>query len=271
MHDTRLRRRQNLNGPDALFSIEGKTALVTGGGSGIGAMIARGLVDRGVRTYVTGRDPARIAEFAADLAAGGGSFTGLAADFAAENGPATLAEQFSALEPRLHILVNNAGTNAEGRLEELTIEGWDEVLDVNLRAPVLLVRALLPQLRAAAQPADPARVINVGSIGGLHVPNWEAHPYGASKAALHHVTRSLAKALGKDHITVNAIAPGPFPSKMHDTASEATRKSIAAYIPLGRAGAPEDAQGAVVFLASRAGAYVNGHVLPLDGGYIGAL
>jgi NAD(P)-dependent dehydrogenase (short-subunit alcohol dehydrogenase family) len=140
-----------------------------------------------------------------------------------------------------------------------------------VRGPVFLAQALLPLLRAAATADDPARVINVGSIGGLHVPNWEAHPYGASKAALHHLTRSLAKALGKDHITVNAIAPGPFPSKMHDTDSEATRKSIATYIPLQRAGEAEDAEGAVVFLASRAGAYVNGHVLPLDGGYIATL
>jgi NAD(P)-dependent dehydrogenase (short-subunit alcohol dehydrogenase family) len=260
-----------MNERDPLFSLEGKTALVTGGGSGIGAMIARGLVSRGVRTYVTGRDSERIADFAAGLAAEGSACIGLTADFSAADGAAVLAEQFSALESRLHILVNNAGTNAPGDLAGLTLEGWDEVMAVNLRAPVLLVRELLPRLKAAARPGDPARVINVGSIGGLHLPNWEAHPYGASKAAVHHVTRSLAKALGKDNITVNGIAPGPFPSKMHDTASEATQKSIATYIPLGRAGEPEDAQGAVAFLASRAGAYVNGHVIPLDGGYIAAL
>ena len=260
-----------MDGIDPLFSLEGKTALVTGGSSGIGAMIACGLAARGVRTYITGRDPGRIADFAAELSAEGGTCIALAADFSDANGPAALTEQFSALESRLHILVNNAGTNTQGDLASLRPDDWDEVMAVNLRAPVFLVRALLPRLRAAASPGDPARVINVGSIGGLHVPNWEAHPYGASKAALHHVTRSLAKALGKDNVTVNAIAPGPFPSKMHDTASEATQKSIATYIPLGRAGEPEDAQGAVVFLASRAGAYVNGHVLPLDGGYIAAL
>lgn len=260
-----------MDGIDPLFSLEGKTALVTGGSSGIGAMIACGLAARGVRTYITGRDPGRIADFAAELSAEGGTCIALAADFSDANGPAALAEQFSAIESRLHVLVNNAGTNAKGDLASLTLDDWDEVMAVNLRAPVFLVRALLPRLKAAASPDDPARVINVGSIGGLHVPNWEAHPYGASKAALHHVTRSLAKALGKDNVTVNAIAPGPFPSKMHDTGSEATQKSIATYIPLGRAGEPEDAQGAVVFLASRAGAYVNGHVLPLDGGYIAAL
>jgi NAD(P)-dependent dehydrogenase (short-subunit alcohol dehydrogenase family) len=260
-----------MDGRDALFSLEGKTALVTGGGSGIGAMIARGLVSRGVRTYVTGRDAARTAEFAEQTAASGGECIALVADFSTSDGPGALAEQFSAIEDRLHILVNNAGTNAEGALAKFSPEEWDDVLAVNLRAPVFLVRALLPQLKEAASAGDPARVINVGSIGGLHIPNWEAHPYGASKAAIHHVTRSLAKALGKDHITVNAIAPGPFPSKMHDTSSEATQKSIATYIPLGRAGTPEDAVGAVVFLSSRAGAYVNGHVLPLDGGYIAAL
>ncbi len=260
-----------MDGRDPLFSLDGKTALVTGGGSGIGAMIARGLVSRGVRTYVTGRDSERIADFAAGLAAEGGACFGLAADFSDAAGPAALAEQFSALEGKLHILVNNAGTNSPGDLATLTVEGWDEVMGVNLRAPVLLVRELLPQLKAASLPGDPARVINVGSIGGLHVPNWEAPPYGATKAAVHHVTRSPAKALGKDNVTVNAIAPGPFPSKMHDTTSEATRNSIATYIPLGRAGEPEDVQGAVAFLASRAGAYVNGHVIPLDGGYIAAL
>lgn len=257
---------------DPLFSLTGKTALVTGGGSGIGTMIARGLVTRGVRTYVTGRDPGSIADFAEQLSSEcGGTCIGLAANFSEPNGPTALGEQLASLEDRLHLLVNNAGTNCDGDLAGLAPEDWDEVLAVNLRAPVFLVRALLPLLRAAASAGDPARVVNVGSIGGLHVPNWEAHPYGASKAAIHHVTRSLAKALGKDQITVNAIAPGPFPSRMHDTGSEATQKSIATYIPLQRAGEAEDAQGAIIFLASRAGAYVNGHVIPLDGGYIAAL
>jgi len=257
---------------DPLFSLAGKTALVTGGSSGIGAMIAGGLVRRGVRTYVTGRDAGRVAKFAAELAEECGSTCiGLPADFSAPNGPAALAEQIAGSEDKLHILVNNAGTNCDGDLEGLTIDAWDDLMAVNLRAPVFLVRELLPQLRAAASAGDPARIVNVGSIGGLHVPNWEAHPYGASKAAIHHVTRSLAKALGKDNITVNAIAPGPFPSKMHDTESSASKQSIATYIPLQRAGTPEDAQGAVVFLASRAGAFVNGHVIPLDGGYIAAL
>jgi NAD(P)-dependent dehydrogenase (short-subunit alcohol dehydrogenase family) len=258
--------------PDLLFSLQGKTALVTGGTSGLGAMIARGFVSRGVRTYITGRDAERTKDAAARMTEEcGGACVGLEADFTDPAAPARLAETIGEREDRLHILVNNAGTNCAGDLKELSPDAWDEVLGVNLRAPVFLVQHLLPHLRAAASREDPARVVNVGSIGGLHVPGWEAHPYGASKAALHHVTRSLARALGKDKITVNAIAPGPFPSKMHDTASQATQESIAAHIPLQRAGRPDDAAGAVIFLASRAGSYVNAHVIPLDGGYIGAL
>jgi NAD(P)-dependent dehydrogenase (short-subunit alcohol dehydrogenase family) len=126
-------------------------------------------------------------------------------------------------------------------------------------------------MRAAATAEDPARIINIGSIGGLHVPNWEAFPYGASKAAVHHLTRALAKRLGKEHITANAIAPGPFPSRLTDTSSASVQKSIATYVPLGRAGGAEDIEGLLVFLASRAGAYVNGTTIPLDGGYIAAL
>ena len=257
---------------DPLFDISGKTALVTGGTTGIGAMIARGLVARGVRTYITGRDQARTDAAAAEMAAQqGGTCLGLAADFADPATPAALAATLGERESALHILVNNAGVMAEGALASATLDDWDIVLNVNLRAVFFLTRELLPLLRAAATPQDPARIISTGSIGGLHVPNWEAHSYGASKAAIHHLTRSLAKALGKDHITANAIAPGPFPSHMHDTTSEATQRSIDTYIPLKRAGTPEDAQGAVLFLASRAGSYVNGHVIPLDGGYIGAL
>src|SRR5699024_6938472 len=130
---------------------------------------------------------------------------------------------------------------------------------------------LLPLLRVGASQADPARIINIGSIGGLHVPNWEAHSYGASKAALHHLTRSLAKAPGGDRITANAIAPGPFPSRPTATEADAVKKSIATYIPLARPGGAEDIVGLVTFLAARAGAYVNGATIPLDGGYLAAL
>lgn len=254
---------------DDLFAIRGKVALVTGGTSGIGLMIARGLVERGVRTYIAGRDATQNSRIAAELSASG-QCTSLVVDLASPDGPAALAAQL-AHEPQLHLLINNAGANEIGNIETLNVADWDKVMNVNLRAAFFLVQQLLPQLKAAASAADPARIINIGSIGGLHIPNWDAFPYGASKAAVHHMTRALTKRLGKDHITVNAIAPGPFPSRLTNTDSDNVKKSVQTYIPLGRPGEPEDIQGLVVFLASRAGAYVNGTTIPLDGGYIAAL
>jgi len=255
---------------DELFSVQGKVALITGGTSGIGLMIARGLLRRGVKTYVTGRRLAHTREVAAQLCSEG-TCIGLAADLAEPQAPQQLAEELARHEPRLNILINNAGANESGSLETVSIPDWDAVMNVNLRAGFFLVQKLLPQLRAAATPLDPARIINIGSIGGLHIPNWDAFAYGASKAALHHLTRALTKRLGKDNIVVNAIAPGPFPSRLTNTESEAVKKSVQTYIPLRRPGEPEDIEGLVVFLASRAGAYVNGTTIALDGGYLAAL
>lgn len=256
---------------DPLFDIGGKTALVTGGTSGIGLMIARGLAVRGVKTYLAGRDPERTAALAREITAEGGQCRALTGDLADPDGPRVLADALASREQRLDILVNNAGANATGSLAAMTMADWDLVLQVNVRAAFFLTQALLPLLKAAARAQDPARIVNIGSIGGLHVPNWEAHAYGASKAALHHLTRSLAKALGPERITVNAIAPGPFPSRLTDTESEAVRKSVVTYVPLGRPGEADDIVGVVTFLAARAGAYVNGTTIPLDGGYIAAL
>lgn len=255
---------------DPLFDISGRVALVTGGTSGIGLMIARGFVRRGVKTYIASRDQARSDEFAAQLSELG-ECHGLAADLEAGNGPAALAAAFAEREEKLDILVNNAGANARGSVEEMTLEAWDMVMGVNLRAIFFLTQQLLPQLKAAASEQTPARIINLGSIGGLHVPNWEAHPYGASKAAVHHLTRALAKRFGPEHIRVNAIAPGPFQSRLTDTTSEAVKKSVATYIPAGRPGTEEDIEGLSVFLASRAAAFVNGSTIALDGGYVAAL
>lgn len=255
----------------ALFDVAGKVALVTGGASGIGRMIAAGFVANGVRTYISAREQVRADAAAAELAQTGGTCIGLAADLAEPDGPAALIAAFRKYEKRLDCLVNNAGANARGSLEEMDAGVWDGVLDVNLRAPFLLVQQALPSLRAAADAETHASVINIGSIGGLHIPNWEAYPYGASKAALHHLTRALAKRLGADQIRVNALAPGPFPSARIDTTSDAVRASIAAYVPVKRAGTAADVQGVCIFLASRAGAYVNGSTIALDGGYLAAL
>ncbi len=255
---------------DQLFDISGKVAVVTGGTSGIGLMIARGFVKRGVRTYIASRDEGRSRDQAAELAELG-ECHGLAADLEREDGAAMLAGAFAEREGRLDILVNNAGANDTAKIEEMSAEAWDMVMNVNLRSVFFLTQQFLPQLRAAASAASPARIINLGSIGGAHIPNWEAYPYGASKAAVHHLTRALAKRFGPEHIRVNAIAPGPFQSRLTDTGSEAVRKSVATYIPAGRPGSPEDVEGLSVFLASRAGAYVNGSTIALDGGYLAAL
>lgn len=254
-----------------LFDVTGKVALITGGTSGIGRMIAEGFVRNGVKTYIAGRDLARVQAAAAELSAEGGTCVGLTADLGDPAGPAALIDGLKARESRLHCLVNNAGANARGSISEMAAAAWDAVMDVNLRAPFLLTQQALPLLQAAASAEHHASVINVGSIGGLHIPNWEAYPYGASKAALHHLTRALAKRLGRNHIRVNAIAPGPFPSARIDTTSEAVRASIETYVPLNRAGTAEDVQGVCIFLASRAGGYVNGSTIALDGGYIAAL
>ena len=257
---------------DPLFSIDGKVALVTGGTSGIGLMIARGLVRRGAKTYITGRDAASAGELAGKISTEEkGVCTGLGADLSVEDGPQRLADELAGREAKLDILINNAGANETASLPDVSVEAWDLVLNVNLRAPFFLVQKLLPMLEKSASDADPARVINIGSIGGLHIPNWDAFPYGASKAAIHHLTRALTKRLGSSCITVNAIAPGPFPSRLTDTTSAAVKKSVETYVPLGRPGAQEDIEGLVVFLSSRAGAYVNGSTIALDGGYIAAL
>jgi NAD(P)-dependent dehydrogenase (short-subunit alcohol dehydrogenase family) len=255
---------------DELFSVAGKVALVTGGTSGIGAMIARGFVRRGVKTYIASRDLQRSEAAAAELS-DHGTCIGLAADLTSEAGPAALAAQLAEREQALDILVNNAGANDTATIETGTTAGWDAVMNVNLRAAFFLTQQVLPLLQKAASDQNPARIINLGSIGGLHIPTWEAYSYGASKAALHHLTRALCKRLGRDRITVNAIAPGPFPSRLTNTDSDAVKKSVQTYIPLGRPGEPEDVEGLAVFLASRAGAYVNGSTIALDGGYIAAL
>ena len=256
--------------PDRMFDIRGKTALVTGGTSGIGLMIAGALVRHGVKTWIAGRDHASTSAIAERLSANGRCLA-LAADLAAPDGAEKLAAEFAHNEATLHVLVNNAGAGERSAIEATTLADWDQVMDLNLRAPYFLVQHLLPQLRAAASADDPARIINVGSIGGAHVPDWEAFPYGASKAGLHHLTRALAKRLGREYIVANAIAPGPFPSRLTDVDSPVLKSSVQRHIPLGRAGEAHDLEGLIVFLAARASSYINGATIPLDGGYLAAL
>jgi NAD(P)-dependent dehydrogenase (short-subunit alcohol dehydrogenase family) len=248
-----------------LFSVKGKVVVVTGGSRGIGLMIARGFVENGAKVYISSRKAKACEQVAAELAAAG-SCTPLPADLGTEAGARQLAEAIAERESVLHVLVNNAGANWGAPLEEYPDAAWDKVLALNVKAVFHLTRALLPQLERAARPDDPARVINVGSIDGIHVPVLDTYAYSASKAAVHHLTRALAAKLAARGITVNAIAPGPFESKMMAETLKNFRDAIVASCPLKRIGTPEDMVGVTIYLASRAGAYLTGTVIPVDGG-----
>jgi NAD(P)-dependent dehydrogenase (short-subunit alcohol dehydrogenase family) len=253
-----------------LFDVSGKTALVTGGSRGIGLMIARGLVQAGARVIVSSRKQPDIEAAAAELAAIGECIA-IPGDVSTPEGAAELAAAASAHFPALDILVNNAGAVWGAPLEEFPASGWDRVAHTNVEGVFHLTVGLLGALRAAAKPDDPARVINIGSIDGLRTPAMENYSYSASKAAVHMLTRHLAKRLAGEQITVNAIAPGPFESKMmaFALADPDSRRAIEESVPLGRIGRPDDVAGLTLFLASRAGAYLTGTVIPLDGGITG--
>ena len=248
-----------------LFDLTGKTALVTGGTRGIGLMMARGLLQAGARVYISSRKADACAAAERELQQYG-AVHAIPADLATEAECLRLAAEVRSREQALHILVNNAGATWGAPLEEFPASGWDKVLDLNLKSPFFLTRACLDMLEAAGTHQDPARVINVGSVDGLHVPGLQTYSYSASKAGLHHLTRVLARELGPRNITVNAVAPGPFESKMMAATLDAFGDAIAAMAPLRRIGHPDDMAGVAVYLSSRAGAYVTGAVIPVDGG-----
>ena len=252
-----------------LFSVAGKTALVTGGTSGIGLMIAQGLVAAGARTIIVARNDEDCARLARELGVSG-RCEGIPGDLATLAGIDAITASAARLTDRLDILVNCAGLFAMQPLDEYTEQLWDYTLDLNLKAPFFLTQRLLPLLRAAASPEDPARVVNIGSGHGLRASPLESYAYASSKAALHHLTRSLAQRLARESITVNAIAPGIFPSRNTAEFSPERKSAIAKGVPLQRLGTSPDIIGALLYLASRAGAYVTASVLPVDGGWSGA-
>jgi NAD(P)-dependent dehydrogenase (short-subunit alcohol dehydrogenase family) len=248
-----------------LFDLSGKTAVVTGGTRGIGLMMARGLLEAGASVYISSRKADACAQAAKDLSPYG-TVSAIPADLSTEAECLRLAAEVGSHEQSLSILVNNAGATWGAPLEEFPAAAWDKVVDLNLKSPFFLTRAFLPLLEAAGTHDDPARVINVGSIDGLHVPSLPTYSYSASKAGLHHLTRVLARELGPRKITVNAVAPGPFESKMMAATLATAGDAIAAAAPLRRIGRPDDMAGVAVYLASRAGSYVTGAVIPVDGG-----
>ncbi len=247
-----------------LFDIDGKTALVTGGTRGIGLMIARGYVENGVRLYVASRSEQACAETEKELSKLG-TCVAIPANLSTQEGCVALANEIKQRESKLDILVNNAGANWGAPYEEFPAAAWDRVLDLNVKGPFFLTQALTPLLEAAASDGDPSRVINIGSIDGIQIPVLDTYSYSASKAAIHHMTAVLARRLAPK-ITVNAVAPGPFQSKMMKATLETFGDSIAASAPMKRIGEPEDMAGVAIYLASRAAAYVTGVVLPVDGG-----
>lgn len=246
-----------------LFTLKGRTALVTGGSRGIGRMIAAGFLAQGAKVYISSRKAADCDATATELSAHGTCIS-LPADVSTVEGIAALVAAFTARETSLDILVNNAGAAWGETFDTFPEKGWDKVVDLNLKAPFFLTQALIAPLRAAAK-TQPAKVINIASIDGISVNPQETYSYAASKAGLIQLTRRMALRLAQDNIVVTAIAPGAFASDMNRVARDQAEET-AKRIPAGRIGRDEDMAGAAIYLASRAGDYVMGSTLVVDGG-----
>ncbi len=255
---------------DDLFSVSGKTALVTGGATGIGRMAATALAMAGARVMIASRKGADCERTASEINAlgGAGKVEGFAGDVGTEQGVLALAEAVKARVAKLEILINNAGTSWGAPFAEFPYQGWTKVLAVNVTGLFHLTRELVPLLKAAANDTDPARIINLGSVMGTQPLADDAYSYTASKAAVHHLTRTLAIELAASRITVNAFAPGPFRSRMtaFATGTDEGAAKVGSHVPIGRIGEPDDIAGATLYLCSRAGSYVTGAILPIDGG-----
>ena len=248
-----------------LFSLKGRVALVTSGSRGIGAMIVQGFLEHGCsRVYITARKAAQCDAAAKELSEYGECIS-LPGDVSTTEGIAVLAAQIAEREERLDILVNNAGAAWGAEFDTFPESGWDKVVDLNLKTPFFLTQALAPQLRAAGASGHLAKVINIASIDGISINQMETYSYAGSKAGLIHMTKRMALRLAKDNIIVSAIAPGAFASEMNKAARD-HGDAIAPMIPAGRIGTPEDMAGAAIYLASRAGDYVVGSTLIVDGG-----
>lgn len=246
-----------------LFSLSGRVALVTGGSRGIGRMIATGLLHHGAKVYITARKAAQCDAAAGELSAIGPCIS-LPADVSSVAGARQLAEEIMGKEPALHILVNNAGAAWGEDFDSFPESGWDKVVNLNMKTPFFLTQALHEALKRGAK-ERPAKVINIASIDGISVNQWETYSYTASKAGLIHLTKRMALRLAQDNIVVNGIAPGPFPSEMNKEARD-HGDAVAHRVPAGRVGGTEDMAGAAIYLASRAGDYVVGETIVVDGG-----
>lgn len=250
---------------EELFSVKGKTALVTGGSRGIGYMIAKALVENGVKVYITARK-VDACDAAAQALSQFGECVSVPGDLSSMAEIERLAQYLSQQEDQLDVLVNNAGATWGAPFTDFPEEGWDKVMNVNVKPVFFLTQKLHGLLKASGSHDDPARVLNIASIDGLHVSSLETYSYAASKAAVVHLTKMMAKFLAPKHINVNAIAPGPFESKMMAATLAAAGDAIKAAVPRKRIGVPEDMAGVALYLSSRAGAYVTGEIIAVDGG-----
>ncbi|UVE16643.1 SDR family oxidoreductase [Pseudomonas sp. LS44] len=250
------------------FSLQGRTALITGGTRGIGKMIAKGFVEAGAKVYVCARDAQACAETAAELSALG-ECHGIAANLASEEGVQALAAQLAEQIGQLDILVNNAGTTWGAPLESYPVQGWEKVMQLNVTSVFSCIQLLLPLLRKAGNAQSPARIINIGSVAAISSFGEQAYAYGPSKAALHQLSRLLARELASEHINVNVIAPGRFPSKMtrYITQNAEAMAEDCAHIPMKRWGREDEMAALAISLASTAGAYMTGNIIPIDGGF----
>lgn len=249
-----------------LFSLEGRIAIVTGGSRGIGKMIAEGYIASGAKVYITARKAEVCDATAAEL---GENCISLPADISSIEGARAFAKRFAEHESKLDILVNNAGAAWGAEFADFPEIGWDKVMDLNVKAPFFLTQALHEQLKAAGSAQAPAKVINVASIDGMRVNPWETYSYQASKAAMIQLTKRMAVRLLKDNVIVTGIAPGAFPSEMNKAARDA-EELVAQSIPSKRVGKAEDMAAVAIYLASRAGDYIVGTTIPVDGGIVNA-
>ena len=251
-----------------MAELSGKVALVPGGSRGLGEFIAEALVKAGAKVYISSRKAAVCDAIAGELSRHG-ECVSLPFDLGDADGVEALAAAIAGREQRLDILFNNAGATWGAPLDQFPESGWDRVMDLNVKSVFFLTQKLLPLLRRAGSAEDPARIVNIGSIAGTHTGRGGAnYSYVASKAAVHHLTRMLAAQLGSEHIAVNALAPGPFETKMMEFAltDPESRRRIEQSIPLGRVGQAADIAGVALFLCGPASAYISGAVIPLDGG-----
>lgn len=252
-----------------LFSVKGKVALVTGGSKGIGLMISTALVKAGAKVYISSRSQESCDEAAKQMSEFGECYS-IPFDLSIVENIQHLADQLSEREQKLDVLINNSGRSWGEQIDSFPEKGWDSVMTLNVKSPFYLVQRLLPLLEKAGTKEDPARIINIGSVAGIMAETQQAYSYMASKAAINHLTKGLAKDLVNRNINANAIAPGFFPSRMtrHITDNDTVMDYAMSMVPMGRMGEADEIGSLAVYLCAKSSAYINGAIIPIDGGIV---